>query len=225
MHSRLQKSIEEMAEFCPNLVYEAVPPAGDGGIWRGRIQPVVSHGHLEEILDDIHHHRLVYGAPRGELRHHDSCAGPHCRHDWMDQITDLRIPFEIEISHDGSREQPKCWVVSPHIPPEKRRHMWADGSICPFLASDDAWVWNRDTVADFVPYVSSWLVTWAVFDQTGVWIAGEHQSTPEYHLEVIKASHQCWCRSGRKYRKCHMRADQTEAATRRLRGQVLGRKG
>jgi hypothetical protein len=210
--------MEDMAEFCPNLAFT---PTGPGGFWRGVVQPIQSLEHIEELLDDICHHRHVYAAPRGELHHLIDCRTNHCRHPWMDLIADLRIAFEVEIYYDGTREHPKCWVLSPIIPPEKQFHMWADGSICPFLASEDAWVPNRHTVADFIPHVSLWLVTWAVFDQTGVWIAGEHGGTPEYHLEVVRPSDQCWCRSGRKYRKCHMHEDQRQAVLRKIRGLSL----
>lgn len=131
---------------------------------------------------------------------------------------DLRTPFEVTITYSGARDHPRCWVVSPSIPPEKRRHMWGDCSICPFLASDDTWVWDRDTVADYVAHISVWLVTWLVFDRTGEWIVGEHSGTPQYHLAVVKPNDQCWCRSGRRYRKCHMREDQIEAARQGFRG-------
>src|SRR2546427_2552797 len=213
MGSRLQRSIEDMGEFCPNLVYDAVPPsAGGGGAWNGLIQPTVSLDGLEHLLDDIRHNRPVYCAPRGELKHLATCETPHCRHLWMDQIGELRVPFTVSIYYSGGRDHPRCWVVSPSIPTEKRRHTWGDGSICPFLASEDSWVWDRDTVADFVPHISIWLLTWLVFDQTAQWIVGEREGTPEYHLSVIRASDQCWCRSGRKYRKCHMPEGQIQAA-------------
>src|SRR2546422_8233305 len=104
----------------------------------------------------------------------------------MDQIGELRVPFTVSIYYSGGRDHPRCWVVSPSIPTEKRRHTWGDGSICPFLASEDSWVWDRDTVADFVPHISIWLLTWLVFDQTAQWIVGEREGTPEYHLSVIR---------------------------------------
>lgn len=215
MHSRLQKSIEDMAEFCPNLAFT---PAGAGGFWRGVVQPIQSLEYLEGLLDDIHHNRPVYAVPGGGLRHLPTCQADHCHHEWMDGVQELRVPFEIAVHHNGNRAHPKCWVLSPIIPPTKRRHIWPDGSICPFLASEDVWVWNRDTVADFMPHVLIWLVSWLVFDQTGEWIVGEHEGTPEFHLAVLRASDQCWCRSGRKYFKCHLREDEMAAAIQRVRG-------
>ncbi len=223
MSWRLEESIQAMAEFCPNLAYQPLPPsAGGGGQWAGVIQPIVSAENLAQLLDDIHHNQPVYGAPRGELRHLPDCKVEHCDHGWMQRTGDLRAPFTIAIHYLGGRAHPRCWVVSPHIPKERGRHIWDDGSICPFLASDDAWVYDRDTVADFVPHISVWLVTWLVFQRTGVWIVGEHEGTPEHHLEIIHPTDQCWCRSGRKYRKCHLRADEQLASLRRLRGVYVG---
>jgi hypothetical protein len=47
-----------------------------------------------------------------------------------------------------------------------------------------------------------------VFQQTGNWIVGEHGNTGGYHLGTIKPNDRCWCRSGKKYRKCHLQQDQ-----------------
>jgi hypothetical protein len=216
MASRLEKSIEEMAEFCPNLTYEPATPPDGGGRWTGVIQPVQGVDELIELLDDIHHNRALRCGKDGELRHLSPCAATHCRHPWMNHIGDLRVPFTVMIHYSGLRDHPRCWILSPQIPPDQRRHFWNDGSICPFLASESIWTWDRHTVADFVPHISVWLVTWLIFSRTGDWIVGEHAATPEYHLAVVKPSDQCWCRSGRKYRKCHMRTDQAAARLSRI---------
>ncbi|MCI0723819.1 MAG: SEC-C domain-containing protein [Acidobacteria bacterium] len=220
MSGRLEKSVVEMAEFCPDFGYRPLPGvAGGGGQWKGTIRPAPlgNPDELEKLLDDIHHHHPVYGAPNGELRHLSTCTAQHCRHSWMDQIHDLRVEFSVLIFYSGGRDHPRCWVLSPEIPPAKRRHFWNDGSICPFLASDNSWVWDRHTVADFVPHVSVWLLVWLVYDQTDVWIVGEHEGSAQYHLSVISPSDQCWCRSGRKYFKCHLKEDELAAMRFRIR--------
>lgn len=76
------------------------------------------------------------------------------------------------------------------------------------LIQAGSWDWTVDTVADFTGHVSVWLTSWMVFQQTGTWIVGEHGNTAGYHLGVIKPNDRCWCRSGKKYRKCHMQQDQ-----------------
>ena len=64
----LQKSIAEMATFCPDLVYEKDASA-NGGSWTGGITPLKSLDGLPDLLDDIHHGRPLLNAAGGELRH------------------------------------------------------------------------------------------------------------------------------------------------------------
>lgn len=195
-----------MATFCRDLTYEP-DPSGSGGWWTGEIVPLKSIDRLSELLDDIHHHQAVYTAANAELRHLSGCTAEHCRHEWMDNVrpTELLRPFSIRVGYSGGHEDPRCWVEDINL--QNGRHMWSDGSICPFMSSTATWDWLRDTVADFIGHVSVWLVSWMIFQQTAVWIAGEHGNTPGYHASTIKPNDFCWCRSGRKYRKCHMQQD------------------
>lgn len=196
-----------MAVFCPGLVYQ--PDAlTEGGSWTGELRPLCALDGLQELLDDIYHHRAVYTAWQGELRHLADCHADHHRHDWMEKVRPeaLLRPFMIRVYYAGGQDHPRCWVEG--INGENGRHLWGDGSLCPFMASEDVWTWTRHTVADFIGHVSVWLVSWMSWQQTGVWLAGEHDSTPSYHLSHIRPNGQCWCRSGKKYRKCHMQSDQ-----------------
>lgn len=85
MSSRLEKSIEKMARFCPNLAFETHSPLSNGGgAWSGPIQPIASEEGLHLLLDDVRHNRPVYCAPRGELRHLAACQSSHCpTHGWI----------------------------------------------------------------------------------------------------------------------------------------------
>jgi hypothetical protein len=207
MNHRLNKSVEEMKEFCPNLPY-ASDLSGIGVSWMGIITPLTRPKHLLELLDDIHHNRPVFAVANAALQHLPCCAVTHCSHDWMNCLRpdELLREFTVRIYYSGTHEDPRCWIQG--IDGTNGRHMWSDGSICPFMSSTAAWDWRSDTVADFVGHVSIWLVTWMVFRQTGIWIVGEHCNTPGYHLRNIDHNSLCWCRSGRKYRKCHLQEDQ-----------------
>jgi len=119
---------------------------------------------------------------------------------------DLVRTFETRLYYSGGHDDPRCWITGIDL--TNGRHMWSDGSICPFLSSKASWDWTVDTVADFVGHVSVWLTSWMIFQQTGTWIVGEHGNTGGYHLGAIKPNERCWCRSGKKYRKCHMPQDQ-----------------
>lgn len=207
MNPRLTKSVGEMMAFCPNFP-SAIDPSGVGASWTGAIAPLTSVEYLPELLDDIHHHRPVFTVANGGLRHLTDCTASHCSHDWMSSVRgpELLREFNIRIFYSGTHEDPRCWIRG--IDGTNGRHMWSDGSICPFMSSTATWDWRSDSVADFIGHVSIWLVSWMVFQQTSVWIVGEHGNTPGYHLRTIRPSDLCWCRSGRKYRKCHLQEDQ-----------------
>ena len=199
-----------MATFCPALPY--TPESGAaGGWWSGPMTPIRSAERLLDLLDDIHHHRPVYTLAGGELRHLPACREHHCTHPWMEPVRpeNLMRTFDARFYYSGGHDDPRCWITG--IDATNGRHMWSDGSICPFLSSSASWAWMTDTVVDFVGHVSVWLTSWMVFQQTGTWIVGEHSNTAPYHLGVIKPNDRCWCRSGKKYRKCHMQQDQALA--------------
>lgn len=198
-----------MAAFCPDLIY--APEAAGGGSWSGPITPINSTERLLDLLDDIHHNRPVYTLPGAELRHLPACTASHCKHPWMDQIRpeELVRTFEAQLYYSGGHDDPRCWVKGIDL--TNGRHMWSDGSICPFMPSSTNWDWMLNTVADFAGHVSVFLVSWIVFQHTDTWIVGEHANSAAYHLSTIKPNHLCWCRSGRKYRKCHLQQDQALA--------------
>lgn len=195
-----------MAEFCPDLLFQN-DPTTEGGFWAGPLKPLRDSERIWELLDDIHHNRPVYTAWRGTIRHIPECSATHHRHDWMEHLRpdELMRSFSIHLYYGGGSEDPRCWVDG--IDRTNGRHMWDDGSICPFLSSKSSWNWTHDTAADFLGHASVFLITWMAFQQTGVWIVGEHDNNPGYHLGNIRPNDHCWCRSGKKYRKCHMQSD------------------
>lgn len=207
MSPRLEKSVGAMKTFCPTLSF-SLETTGQGGWWRGSLTPLGSTDRIFDLLDDIHHNNPAYVTRDAVLRHLPACAANHCKHEWMNSIrTDELIrTFKVQIYYSGGHDDPRCWIEG--IDHTNGRHMWTDGSICPFMSSSGTWDWITDSVADFAGHVSVWLVSWMVFQQVGVWIVGEHGNTPDYHLANIKPNNLCWCRSGKKYRKCHMQQDQ-----------------
>lgn len=182
MASRLQESIDAVGESYPQFKYSALESGSKTiGVW----QPIRTADNLVHLLDDVHHDRPVR-VVGDEVQHLESCTAVHCDHAWQNRATDLGRSFEIEIQYDGGQAVPRCRVLSPRIPPEKRHHMWIDGVICAFLASENVWIWHSDTVADYVPHALIWLVKWMVFDQTSVWIGAQHENTPQHHLAIVR---------------------------------------
>ncbi len=217
MPTRLDASVQAMAEAYPQFAYEKeIARKGPVGVWRGRVQPIKTLDRLNELLDDLAHDRPVY-VVGDQLRHLDSCEADHCHHEWMDKSGDLRTAFDLEMRYDGGIAIPRCLVVAPPIPTTKRRHMWSDGAVCAFFASDRVWLWHKDTIATFLPHVLIWLVKWQVFDSTEHWIGAQYEANPVFHFTRIGSKELCWCGSGAQYRKCHRTEDMLALGFRRVR--------
>ncbi len=206
--TRLERSVETMKTEYPDFKLEA-GELGKLAVWRGGLQPVKQLTSLSALLEDLEAERPVR-VVRGEVIHHPNCRLPHSVHPLAKRLIYWRTQFELRVQYDGGRGDPRCWVVSPPIPLDKQRHVWPDGSICPFMSAD-AWDPDRDDVVDFLGHAAIWLLKWNAFSQTGVWLGREHQGTPDYHLNVLKPEDSCWCRSGRRYGSCHRASDQRMA--------------
>ena len=208
MPGRLEASIEAMARRFPTFNFSTT--ANGEGRWIGLVQPIQTTSGLLELLDDLDEDRgvLIVGT---EVRHNPQCAHTHRRQIWMEKVQNMTISFQLEISYGGGEAFPRAWVKSPVIRPEKRLHMWGDGSICAFLPSRDVWNWSKGTVADLMPDWLVWLVKWMVYNDSGVWIGAQHQFSPSYHLRLLNSKDLCWCGSGRQYRWCHKKEDEVAA--------------
>lgn len=215
MNERLARSADAMRLSYPQLTFVTESVAGlKAGVWRGVIRPIQSLEPLGEILDDIAHGRVVR-VVGGEVRHHPDCREQHHRQSWMDRVVAWRIQFHLKVRWDGGNADPRCWIVAPPVwTPERKKHIWGDGSICPFMSSE-AWDADRDDVVDFMAHVSVWLVKWMLWDQTDMWMGPEHAFSPEHHVASLQPTDCCWCRSGREYARCHLAVDRTEVASRR----------
>jgi hypothetical protein len=215
MVARLQRSIDAMKTDYPgfNLVHEA-GAFGDVAVWRGLVRPVRQLTSISALLADIEAERPVR-VVEGEIVHHPNCEVTHAAHQLSKRLIYWRTPFELLVKYDGGVADPRCWVVTPPIPFDKRKHVWPDGSICAFLSSE-GWDPDHDDVVDFMGHAAIWVFKWNIYNQTDVWLGREHQGTPDYHLRTLAADDSCWCRSGRRYAYCHRALDQH--ATRNSRG-------
>jgi hypothetical protein len=211
VRGRLVRNVDSMFKAFPKFTYsEGLSQSGISGVWKGKVQPIKHSDEVRLLLDDLSHDRPLYRV-EDELIHLPQCPEQHCEHPWMDADLELNREFELSITYLGKEALPRCYVVSPLIPKEKRMHMWADGAVCAFLASEGIWDWRIHTVADFLPHVLVWALKWLVYDKTGVWIGAQHNSSPQYHLQIVSGNDSCWCGSGRPYRKCCRPKDQVDS--------------
>ncbi|MBS1789619.1 MAG: hypothetical protein JST85_17980 [Acidobacteria bacterium] len=171
---RLDVSVQAMRDFSPNFSLSlSAAEQGIEAIWQGRVQPIQSTGRLAELLDDIHYERPVWVQAGGEICHHPNCSYEHTRHDWLDSVGDPFVIFDLEVGYSGGKRHPKVFVRSPAMPPHKIRRLFGDGSICPYAPWENVWLWDRDTVVNYMGHAVVWLIKWIVWDQAAVWIEPE----------------------------------------------------
>jgi hypothetical protein len=206
--SRLAASIEGMQAYYPALHLSIVKTeAGKLAIWRGRVQPIRTAERLEELLDDIYHERPFYILTGGEVLHHPSCRASHTSRLGR-KMTNPHAVYELEIRYSGGSRHPKAYVREPILSEKKRKHIFGDGSICPYAPWRQVWRWEYHTVVDYMAHALGWLIKWTVWDQADIWIGPEINHDPRWLLRTIGPNKPCWCGSGKKYKKCHRPTDE-----------------
>ncbi len=201
--TRLEDSIERMRDYPSLSLSVLTNETHQEAIWTGRVQPIRTRDGLEELLDDIHHERPYYVVPGGEVLHHPSCVASHTPQEWSDKVNRPFAIYELEIKYAGGKQRPAAYVRDPLIPELKRWHMFRDGSICPYAPWLEIWRWREHTVVDYMGHVLGWLIKWTVRDQAGIWIGPEMNHEPTFLLRNVGRNNECWCGSGKKYKKCH----------------------
>lgn len=211
--SRLDASIEAMKEYFPEFSLSGLPiGTGPVAVWKGRVQPIRSTEHLEELLDDIYHERPVIMQASGIIEHSPSCVADHCHHLWMERVSNPFVEFKLEVRYGGGETHPTAFVRDPIVPYFKRRkHHFNDGALCAYPAWYDAWRWDRDTVVQFMAHAMEWLVKWTAWEQADVWLGPEKDHDCGLLLREIHPEQQCHCRSGKKYGLCHRPEDEAYA--------------
>src|SRR5438105_14269946 len=109
--SRLEASIEAMRDYFPEFSLSGSPiGTGPLAVWKGKVQPLRSAEHLEEILDDIYHGRPVMMCAGGVITHRPDCTAEHCRHDWMESVTAPFVEYKLEVRYGGGEAHPMAYV-------------------------------------------------------------------------------------------------------------------
>lgn len=206
--TRLATGIEAMKEFFPDFSLSFQQNDSKcQAMWLGWVQPIQSADGLIELLDDIHQERPVHVMPGGEIRHKSSCIAIHQQYEWMNRLQGLRVSYELKVLYSGGRAHPKAFVRNLRIPPHGSNHIFQDGSICAYAPWQNVWRWNDDTVVEYLGQVLVWLIKWTIWCQAKVWIGTEVSHYPSELLQSIDRNDECWCGSGKRYKKCHLAND------------------
>jgi hypothetical protein len=207
--SRLVASIAEMKAFYPQFSLSGSPiGTGSMAVWKGLVQPIQTRSNVVELLDDVSHDRPVEIFPGGHVEHLASCRATHAEHEWMEDISDTCMRFKLELKYGGDAAHPQAFVLEPSLPRSKWKHLFGDGSICPYPPWERVWSWTHHSVVDFMDHVLVWLIKSIVWLQARVWIGKERRHETEYLLARIDPVAQCWCSSGRQYQDCHRPKDE-----------------
>lgn len=215
-----------MRLYFPSLSLSGLPlGTGPVAVWKGRVRPIERLAGLEELLDDIEHERPVLMQAGGAIEHRPDCAATHCRHDWMDELSDPFVEYKLEVHYGGGEAHPRAYVREPPVPllVKRRTHHLADGALCAYPPWVGVWQWQRDTVVQFMAHAVEWLVKWTVWAQTRRWLGPEMPHDLGFLLRQIRPEQQCHCGSGRPYGLCHRVPD--EAAARESLPPLLRRAG
>jgi hypothetical protein len=201
--NRIDESIRAMQGFYPDFMLEVDATRINAiAVWKGIVQPLQTINHFDELLDDIYNARPVYVQQGGKVMHDPDCKARHTRHSWMNKISDRPIAYNLRVKYEGGPQHPRAYIVSPAIPENNARHMFRDGAICAYPPWQDVWLWQRDTVVQFMDHVLIWLINWTVWDQTQVWIGPEMPHGRPLLSLIIKPEQQCWCGSGKRFGEC-----------------------
>lgn len=95
----------------------------------------------------------------------------------------LSSAYQMRLRLDLGRV-PRAWVLSPKL--EIRPgytdlpHVYKDGSLCVQEMEWRDWMY----IAEYVPWVSAWLLFYEVWSATGLWLGGgTHPEKPEHRSE------------------------------------------
>lgn len=203
--NRFDASVRAMRDYYPAFTLEinatrTIPLA----VWKGTVQPIQTAAHFYELLDDINNEKPVCVGDSMVLHNHN-CRARHTHRAWMDQVSNPYASYALRVSYTGGQAHPRAYIVNPAIPLNDRPHMFRDGAICAYPPWRDAWLWQCDTVVQFLDQVLIWLIKRTVWDQARVWIGAEMPHNTEFLSMIIKPDQQCWCGSGESFKDCHNR--------------------
>jgi SEC-C motif-containing protein len=188
------------------------PPPGSGSVqaWEGAIQPFPNDRELGAILEDLEIGMEVIVKLGGALAHDPRCGRWHSVPPYLNLVGPADASFQLQVLAFPAKRHPRAFSVRPRISPGRypcHPHLFVDGALCPYLPSDNVWSWGRNTVADFLDYISIWLAKHLVWERTGacrggIWIGPYARHEPRDLLRNVGRNDQCPCGSGEKYKRC-----------------------
>jgi SEC-C motif len=200
--------------------FEAIEPLPTSGAilaWEGILQPFNGCQELGNLLDDLRVDHSVF-VQAGALSHSPQCNRSHGPLSFLDDIGPEGAKFRVMVLAYAPERHPRAFARFPQISKLRfpdHRHINADGSICPYFATETELPWHGRTVATFLDYVSIWFAKHHVWEKTGanesaVWLGSQAPHTPSDVLKEVGRNDRCPCGSGKKFKQCHLAAYQQQ---------------
>lgn len=180
------------------------------GGWEGPIQPLPPGSPETSVLSALAHGGDFDVLPNGVLRPvADSGELPR----WLRNVRGLQKAFWIRVFYRRPPAIPLAISLSPLITRSRypsHPHLYDTGEkptdpavLCPFLPPDGLWAWERNNVAEFLHYVSIWLVCHQVYERKSRWPAPAASHKPKWLLENVgPEAYPCVCGSAARYGDC-----------------------
>lgn len=181
-------------------------------IWEGLLHPLPDEAReIRLILADLDADRKVNVRQGGSIVHPEDCKEDHSlAEDLQDLIVTPRV-FYLSAAQDRPPSHPRVRALLPEISERTffgHPHLYMSGEICPLFPPDGGWDGIGNTLADYLPHISIWLVkhmVWVSMRALGrkARFIGKDDAPHGDFDRLISRLGQCWCGSGRAYRNCH----------------------
>lgn len=199
--------------------------------WTGVLQPLSPESDIDPILADLAANRHVVVSTNGRLAHDIQCYGPHKLPRKLHNLGGLDQAFHLDACHRPPPAPPLVRSIDPEI--SRRRfpehpHLYGEtGELCPLFPPDVPIGTEPITLADYLDQVALYLVKHQVWEETAKWI-GRHVDHRVLDWAVklgdrlllrdlgVRPNDPCWCRSGKRAIKCHLRHLYRVGAHRRI---------
>lgn len=192
-------------------------------IWEGVLYPLPDDAsEIRLIMADVDAHRQVNVRQGGSIVHPEDCDEDHSLVEDLQGLIVTPRSFYLSATQDTPPSHPRVRALLPEISQETffgHPHLYMSGEICPLFPPDGGWDGNRNTLADYLPHISIWLVkhiVWVSMRASGrkARFIGRDDAPHRDFDRLVRPFGQCWCGSGKAYRHCHKpRASQSNPIT------------
>lgn len=185
--------------------------------WRGTLQPFGKGSDIGLIAKHLQVQEALSVCPSGKLVPTQGSLEPLA----VPSSPELHTQFEIEIVYLEPPNVPRIYALNPRIDPRTfKNHPHINGGrphplhfvypnlpnsdLCVFATQDDAWSWEKHTVADIIEYTSFWLAAHLLWSLSGrrEWLIPGASHDPALLLLTTPPQAQCSCGSGRAFQVC-----------------------